>query len=55
MNKKGGRTMRKLIALVFSGIMLFLSCAHQENLTEEGKEKYRRAKHRYEAGQRGGP
>ena len=53
--KKGGRTMKKLIAWVFAGIMLFLSCAHQENLTEEEKEKHRRARQRYEAGQRGGP
>jgi hypothetical protein len=47
--------MKKLIALGFTGIMLFLSCAHHENLTEEEKEKYRRARQRYEAGQRSGP
>ena len=44
--------MKKSIALVVAGIMLFLSCAHQKNLTEEEKEKYRRARQRYEAGQK---
>ena len=43
--------MKKLIALVIAGIMLFLSCAHQKNLTPEEQEQYRRARQRYEAGQ----
>ncbi|MGD9133824.1 MAG: hypothetical protein PVF78_09275 [Desulfobacterales bacterium] len=47
--------MKKLIALLIASIMLFLSCAHQKNLTEDEKEKYRRSRQRYEAGQRGGP
>jgi hypothetical protein len=28
-----------------------LSCVHQENLSEEEKEKYRNSKMRYDAGQ----
>ena len=47
--------MKKLIALVIAGIVFLLSCAHQGDLTEEEREKYRRARQRYEAGQRGGP
>ena len=47
--------MKKMIALMVAGIVFFLSCAHWEDLTEEEKEKYRRARQRYEAGQRGGP
>lgn len=47
--------MKKLIAMLIAGIMFFLSCAHQENLTEDEREKLRRAKQRYDWGQRGGP
>jgi hypothetical protein len=28
-----------------------LSCAHQDNMTEEEREKYRRSNRRYNAGQ----
>ena len=47
--------MKKLIASLIAGIIFLLSCAHQGDLTEEEKEKYRRARQRYDAGQRGGP
>ena len=47
--------MKKLIALVVAGIVFLLSCAHQGDLTEEEREKYRKARQRYDAGQRGGP
>lgn len=47
--------MKKLIALITAGVMLIINCAHQRNLTEEEQEKYRKARQRYEAGQRGGP
>ena len=43
--------MKKLISLFLAGTLLLLSCAHQENLSEEEKEKYRRARMRYDAGQ----
>jgi len=46
--------MKKILALVMAGFFLFLSCAHQKDLSEEEKEKYRNAKQRYDAGQRGG-
>jgi hypothetical protein len=42
--------MKKIIFLILASL-LFLSCAHQDNLTEEEREKYRRARQRYEAGQ----
>jgi hypothetical protein len=47
-----GRHMKKLIVLIIAGIMLILSCAQNQNLTEEEREKYRRARQRYEWGQR---
>ena len=42
--------MKKIIILILASL-LFLNCAHQENLTEEEREKYRRARQRYNAGQ----
>jgi hypothetical protein len=46
--------MKKLITLIVASL-LFLSCAHIDNLSEEEKEAYRKAKQRYDWGQRGGP
>jgi PBP1b-binding outer membrane lipoprotein LpoB len=46
--------MKKIIVLILTALFL-LSCAHQQDLTEEEKEAYRRERARYEAGQRGGP
>jgi hypothetical protein len=43
--------MKKLISLFLAGTLLLLSCVHQENLSEEEKEKYRNSKMRYDAGQ----
>ena len=37
------------------GLLIFSGCAHWEDLTEEEKEAYRKARISYEAGQRGGP
>jgi len=45
-----GKTMKKIFILILAGL-LFLSCAHQDNLTEEEREKYRRAYQRYRSGQ----
>jgi hypothetical protein len=47
--------MKKLIAFLLAGTLFLLGCAHQQNQTEEEKEAYRKAKMRYDAGQRGGP
>ena len=47
--------MKKLVAFLLAGILFLLGCAHQQNLTEEEKEAYRKAKKRYDAGQRSGP
>jgi hypothetical protein len=47
--------LKNSIALLITTFMLFLSCAHQQDLTPEEKEKYRKARIRYEQGQRGGP
>jgi len=47
--------MKKLITLLLAGLLLLSGCAHQQDLTEEEKEAYRKAKTRYDAGQRGGP
>jgi hypothetical protein len=47
--------MKKIVALVMVGVFLFLSCAHQKELTPEEKEQYRKANAVYRAGQRGGP
>jgi hypothetical protein len=46
--------MKKLIAMILVSL-LFLSCANMNNLTEEEKEAYRKAKQRYDWGQRSGP
>ena len=46
--------MKKIVALVLAGIFLFLSCAHQKEMTEEEKEKFRRSKAMYDRGQRSG-
>ena len=43
--------MNKLIVLILAGVLLFLGCAHQKNLTEEEKEAYRKARRTYDAGQ----
>ena len=45
--------MKKLIAIIAIGVMLLLGCAHQSELTEEEKKKYRRARAIYNAGQDG--
>jgi hypothetical protein len=50
----GSFKMKKIIALILAGMFLVLSCANQKNLSEEEKEKYRNARQRYDAGQRGG-
>jgi hypothetical protein len=42
--------MKKIFILLLA-CLLFLSCAHQDNLTEEEKEKYRRSNQRYRSGQ----
>ena len=47
--------MKKLITLILAAMFFLLSCAHQNNLTDEEKEKYRKSRQRYDAGQRGGP
>jgi PBP1b-binding outer membrane lipoprotein LpoB len=49
--EKGGH-MKKLIALIIAGIIFILGCAQNKNLTEEEKEKYQRARQRYQWGQR---
>jgi len=45
--------MKRLIAIITIGFMLTLGCAHQSELTEEEKQKYRRARQTYNAGQDG--
>jgi len=45
--------MKKLIALIFAAVVLITSCAHQQNLSEEEKAEYRRAREVYDRGQRG--
>ena len=40
---------------MIAALILFLSCAHQQNLTPAEKDQYRKARIRYEQGQRGGP
>ena len=42
--------MKKMIILILASLFL-LGCAHQDNLSEEEREKYRRAQQRYNAGQ----
>ncbi len=49
------KIMKKLVALLMAGTLFLLGCVHQQNLTEEEKEAYRKAKMRYDAGQRSGP
>jgi len=46
--------MKKIIILILASLF-FWGCAHSDNLTEEEREKYRKAKQRYDWGQRGGP
>jgi hypothetical protein len=41
--------MKKLIALLLAGALLVLGCVHQQNLSEEEKEAYRKAKMRYDS------
>ena len=41
------------MALILAGALLLLGCANQQNLTEEEKEAYRKARMRYDAGQKG--
>ena len=47
--------MKKLIALIIVAVVLLSSCAHQQDLSEDDQSKYRKARQRYDAGQRGGP
>jgi len=47
--------MKKIIALIIVGVVLLGSCAHQQDLSEDDKSKYRKARQRYDAGQKGGP
>ena len=39
--------MNKLMAILMAGILLLMSCARLENLSEEEKEKYKRSNQRY--------
>ena len=45
--------MKPIFALIIAAAIFLLSCAHNENLTEEERQKYRNAKRQYDAGQRG--
>jgi hypothetical protein len=36
--------MKKLIALISAGVMLIIGCAHQKNLSEDEREKYRKGR-----------
>ena len=45
---------KKIIMFIISAL-IFLSCAQNQNLSEEERDKWRRAKQRYDAGQKGGP
>ncbi len=47
--------MKKLMAVLLAITFLLLNCAHQGNLSEAEKEKYRKARQMYDAGQRSGP
>jgi PBP1b-binding outer membrane lipoprotein LpoB len=47
--------MKKIIALIIVGVVLLVSCAHQQDLSEDDISKYRKARQRYDAGQKGGP
>ena len=50
---QAGKKMKTLIALILAGALLLLGCANKQNLTEEEKEAYRKARTRYDAGQKG--
>ena len=45
--------MRKIIMLIMSALIFIMSCAHNEPMTEEEREKWRKSKMRYRAGQAG--
>jgi hypothetical protein len=45
--------MKKIITPILAGMFFLISCAHQDNLTEEEKAKYRQSKRQYDSGQRG--
>jgi hypothetical protein len=47
--------MKKLIVLIFAGLLFILNCASTDNLTEGQKDAYRESMERYERGQRSGP
>jgi PBP1b-binding outer membrane lipoprotein LpoB len=44
--------MKKYIAFLLAGVLFLAGCLSSKNLSEEEKEKYRKARIRYEAGQR---
>ena len=45
--------MKKIIVLIMSALIFMLSCAQNQPMTEEEREKWRRARMRYNAGQAG--
>ena len=47
--------MKKPILTILAAVLFLLNCAHQENLSEEEKDAYRKSRQRYEWGQRSGP
>jgi hypothetical protein len=47
--------MKKIILLIMSTLIFIMSCAQNQPMTEEERDKWRRSRMRYEAGQRGGP
>jgi hypothetical protein len=47
--------MKKLISLMVGVILLFLSCAHSQKSGSDNPDEWRKARQRYEWGQRGGP
>ena len=47
--------MNKLISLLLGVMLLFLSCAHSQKSGSGNPDEWRKARQRYEAGQRGGP
>jgi outer membrane lipoprotein-sorting protein len=56
MNRYNGKLIvKKIVALALASLFFLFSCAGQNNLSAEEQEKYRKAKQRYDAGQRGGP
>ena len=46
---------KRIIMLIMSALIFMMSCAQNQPMTQEEREKWRRSKLRYEAGQRGGP